>query len=297
MRTLTFTVDEAYEDKKLLSFLKTRGGLSSRLIGKLKKEENGMLCNGVRCRTVDRVHKGDTVEINIPDESTSSVPGDFPLDIIYEDDDILVINKPAGLAMHETHNHVGDTLANAVAGYLIKNGKGGPFRAVGRLDKDTSGIVVCALHSFGASVLSGNIKKTYLALVDKKYTGCGVIDVPIYRPDPMKTLRACGLYGEKAVTKWECIASDGNASLLKIQLETGRTHQIRVHFSYIGSPLMGDDMYGGSLKKIGRHALHCCRVEFLHPVTKKKTVFDAPLPQDMKAITDGLDYTDKEETG
>lgn len=288
MRTLKFTVDEDYDDKKLISFLKTRGGLSSRLIGKLKNEENGMLCNGKRVRTVDRIHKNDIIEVNIPDEKTTSVPGEFPVSVIYEDEDILVINKPAGLAMHESHNHVGDTLANAVAGYLLKNGKGGVFRAVGRLDKDTSGIVVCALHSYGASVLAGNIRKTYLALTQGGYEGSGVIDVPIFRPDPMKTLRACGLYGEKAVTNWKCLCTDGKASMLKIWLETGRTHQIRVHFASIGTPLMGDDMYGGSREKIGRHALHCYRVEFVHPVSKKMMCFEAPLPDDMKKIADKL---------
>ena len=284
MRTLTFTVDAEYDGRKLLSFLKTRGGLSSRLIGRLKNEENGMMRGGERLRTVDRLHAGDVITVNIPDEQTVSVRGDVPLDVIYEDDDILVINKPAGLAVHESHNHVGDTLANAVAGYLEKQGRGGVFRAVGRLDKDTSGLMVCALHSYAARVLSGKTEKTYFALVEGCYLGSGTIDVPVFRPDPMKTLRECGRYGERAVTHWKSVRSAEKLSLLQIRLDTGRTHQIRVHFASLGTPLCGDEMYGGSRELIGRHALHCAAVELTHPVTGEKMRFTAPMPKDMETL-------------
>ena len=286
IRTLQFTVDSDFEGKKLLSFLRARAGLSSRLINKLKQCPDGMLCNGVHIRTIDRIHTGDILTVNIPSESAKSELSDLPLDIVYEDDDVLVINKPFSLAMHESHNHRGDTLANAVAGYLSKSGKDGTFRAVGRLDKDTSGLVVCALHAYSAAALSGKVEKTYLAVAEGIFEGSGTIDKRIYRPDPMKTLRAAGDSGEIAVTHWKALWHDSIHTLLEIQLETGRTHQIRVHFSSLGAPLAGDEMYGGSREYISRQALHCTRVEFTHPVSGERLCFTAEMPEDMKKLVE-----------
>lgn len=150
---------------------------------------------------------------------------------------------------------------------------------------------MCALNPFAASRLSdelwaGEIKKTYYAIVQGEYAGEGTIDVPIYRPDPMKTLRAAGEEGDRAVTHWNCIKSGNGFSFLEINLETGRTHQIRVHFSHMGTPLAGDDMYGGSCDLIQRHALHCGKLEFTHPVTEKRMNIYAKLPIDMQNLVD-----------
>ncbi len=289
MRSINFTAEEEHNGKKIYFLLKSDMGVSSRLVRTLKHTDDGILLNGERARTVDTVKPGDIVTINIPDDtSRSALPVDYPLDVIYEDSDILVINKPAGLAMHESHNHQNDTLANAVSGYLLSKGEPCVFRAVGRLDKDTSGVVICAKHIMAASKLSGKIKKQYLAIVQGELTGDGSIDVRIYRPDPMKTLRAAGDFGEEALTNWVSLKSNGEYSLIKVTPLTGRTHQIRVHLSYIGHPLAGDEMYGGRRLLINRHALHCEKVVFNHPVTGEEITFTAQLPADMCTLADGI---------
>lgn len=284
MRHIEFVIDESYNEKKVNSYLRTHAKLSARLVNSLKRVENGITLNGEHTRTIDILHTGDILAVNIPEDSSETEPIEYPLDIIYEDDDILLINKPAGLAMHPTHNHQGDTLANAVAAYFRKRGKNVTFRAVGRLDKCTSGLVLVAVNKLSAFALSGNFDKTYYAVVGGEYHGCGTIDKPIYRPDPMKTLRAAGEQGDRAVTHWKALSTDGNCSLVKVTLETGRTHQIRVHFASMGTPLCGDDMYGSTDTRISRAALHCGEIDFVHPVTGVSMHFSAPYPKDFEEI-------------
>lgn len=284
MRTLTFTVNEEYHNKKVLHFLRGNAGLSSRLIRSLKSVNNGILLNSMHARTVDTIKLGDKITINIPDDEISATPTNYKIDVLYEDEDLLIVNKPATLPMHPSHNHQGDTLANAVAWYLKNKNKISTFRAIGRLDKGTSGIVICALNSYVAHKLSGNFKKEYKAIINGTLVGEGTIDIPIYRPDPNKTYRAAGDVGDKAVTHWKVIESKDNMTLLNIKLDTGRTHQIRVHFSHIGYPLVGDRMYGKEHENIERQALHCYKVEFVHPVSNKDMCIEADLPTDMKTI-------------
>ena len=283
-RTLRFTVPPEYDSRKALQFLRGFAGLSSRLMITLKNLPDGIACNGAHIRTIDRVHAGDRIVLTLPEEAGEIEPIPIPLDVIYEDADLLVINKPAGLAMHPTHNHQGDTLANGVAAYLARNGENAVFRAVGRLDKCTSGVVICAKNAFAASALGGKLKKTYLALPSGRFEGCGAIEKRIYRPDPMKTLRAAGDEGEYALTRWESVLSGDRCSLVRVLPETGRTHQIRVHFASLGAPLLGDDMYGGSRELIARAALHCAEVRLTHPVSEEEMCFSAPLPEDMTLV-------------
>lgn len=280
MRHIEFIIGEAYDGKKVVAYLRGEAKLSARLVNSLKRIEKGITLNGEHIRTIDLLHEGDILAVNIPEDNNKIEPVEYPLDIVYEDNDIIVINKPAGLAMHPTHNHQGDTLANAVAAYFLNKGTNVTFRAVGRLDKGTSGLVLCALNKLAASKLSGNFHKVYYAVVKGEYVGNGTIDKPIYRPDPMKTLRAAGESGDHAITHWEAVWSDGGNSLLRINLETGRTHQIRVHFSSVGSPLCGDDMYGSVDKRIGRAALHCGEMSFAHPVSGELMDFKVPFPED-----------------
>lgn len=286
-RTLHFEIPEHYNGRKVIHFLRGEAGLSSRLTISLKYRADGILLNGEHIRTIDLLKTGDVLTVNLPDE-TSTVPAVsvVPLDIVYEDEDILVINKPAGLAMHPTHNHQDDSLANCVASYR----PGTVFRAVGRLDKCTSGLVLCAMNQMAAAALSGKYEKEYLALAGAVFEGSGTIDKPIYRPDPMKTLRAVGETGESAVTHWQALATDGRNTLLRIRLETGRTHQIRVHFASLGAPLLGDEMYGSDITPPERAALHCEKLTFVHPVTKQELCFSAPMPQDMQTIADQMKY-------
>ncbi len=281
MRHIEFIIDESYDGKKVIAYLRGHAKLSARLVNSLKRTEKGITLNGEHIRTVDILRKGDILAVNIPEDNNSIEPVEYPLDIVYEDNDIIVINKPAGLAMHPTHNHQGDTLANAVTAYLVSKGANTAFRAVGRLDKSTSGLVICALNKYSAASLAGNFEKTYFALVKGNFEGAGTIDRPIYRPDPMKTLRAVGDVGDRAVTHWQCQWTDGDISLMRINLETGRTHQIRVHFASIGAPLCGDDMYGSTDTRIRRAALHCGILDFIHPVTGEKMHYEVPMPEDM----------------
>ena len=288
MRTIRYTVSDEFEEKKLLVFLRSEAGLSLKLVRSLKRVENGLMINESHARTVDMLHAGDTVTVNIPDDKTSSIPCELLPEVVYEDVDILIVNKPALLPVHESHNHQGDTLANSVAGYLQKKGMSCSFRAVGRLDKGTSGLVVCALNPHAAGRLSGKIKKRYLAVACGEFRGSGTIDAPIFRPDPIKTVRIVDERGDTAVTHWKSLKTDGALTLLSVTLETGRTHQIRVHFSSLGSPLIGDTMYGKPDERISHQALHCCEVELTHPVTNKKILCTAPMPEDMQSIADSI---------
>lgn len=284
-RKLQYAIPSEYSSKRVLDFLKHLG-FSHRLITKLKQAPDGILLNGEHIRTIDPMSEGDLLEINLPTDKKESIsiPVEMPLDIIYEDDDILVLNKPAMLAVHESHNHLGDTLSNAVAFHLKKEGKPSVFRAVGRLDKGTSGLMVCALNRYAASRLSGKIKKQYLAIATGIYEGEGTIDAPIYRPDPILTVRTVDERGERAITHWKALKSDGENTLLRVKLETGRTHQIRVHFASLGTPLVGDTMYGTPDERISHQALHCCECRFIHPVKNEEMHFFCDMPDDMKKI-------------
>lgn len=284
MREIEYTVEDYFEGKKLISFLRGHVKISVRLLRSLKRVDGGIKVNGNHARTIDIIHTGDRVTITVSEDESSSIPIDYPLNIIYEDEDVLVIDKPAMLPMHESHNHQGDTLANAVSGYLKKKGKSLSFRAVGRLDKGTSGLVICALNSHAAARLSGNFEKTYFAIATGKYVDPGTIDKPIYRPDPMKTYRTADDRGDRAITHYEVLESGEKHSLLKVSLETGRTHQIRVHFAFLGTPLYGDKMYGQEHPLIERQALHCGRVSFAHPVSGEKIELEADLPEDMTKL-------------
>lgn len=284
-RKLQYAIPSEYSSRRVLDFLKHLG-FSHRLITKLKQAPDGILLNGEHIRTIDPMSEGDVLEINLPTDKKESIsiPVEMPLDIIYEDDDILVLNKPAMLAVHESHNHLGDTLSNAVAFHLKKEGKPSVFRAVGRLDKGTSGLMVCALNRYAASRLSGKIKKQYFAIATGIYEGEGTIDAPIYRPDPILTVRTVDERGERAITHWKALKNDGKNTLLRVKLETGRTHQIRVHFASLGTPLVGDTMYGSPDERICHQALHCCECRFIHPVKNEEMHFFCDMPDDMKKI-------------
>ncbi len=288
MREIEYIVEEYFDGKKLISFLRGHVKISVRLLRSLKRVEGGIKVNGSHARTVDIIHTGDRVTLTICEDENSSIPIDYPLTVVYEDEDVLVIDKPAMLPMHESHNHQGDTLANAVSGYLRKKGRSLSFRAVGRLDKGTSGLVICALNSHAAARLSGAFEKTYYAIATGRYEGKGTIDKPVYRPDPMKTYRTADDRGDRAVTHYKVLENGEGYSLLEINLETGRTHQIRVHFAFLGTPLYGDRMYGEAHPLIERQALHCGKVNFTHPVTGERIELEAPLPEDMVRVLDSV---------
>ncbi|NLP48911.1 MAG: RluA family pseudouridine synthase [Clostridiales bacterium] len=286
-RCLDFIVDDEYDGKKVVHFLREKAQLSARLISLLKLVEDGICLNGIRVRTIDPIKAGDTISIKIPLQGLPQAAFPYPLEILYEDEDILLVNKPPSLPTHPSRKHQGKTLANAVTWHLESTrGAAGAFRPIGRLDKGTSGAVLCALNPYVASRLGGRVQKTYLAIVHGEFKGKGTIDQPIFRPDPKKTVRACGREGERALTHWQALACREGLSLVRLKLETGRTHQIRVHFSYLGAPLVGDDMYGAPESDQDYHFLHCESMNFTHPVSGRKICVQAPMPPAMKKAAD-----------
>ncbi len=278
-RTIEYTVTPEYDGRKTVHFLRGGCGFSARV---MKRVKYSLVCNGKQLRTIDIVRAGDVISVTLPDDDALPEALQAEINVVYEDDDILVVNKSPFMAMHPTHNHQGDTLANAVTAYLAEKGKNSAFRAVGRLDKGTSGLVVCALNKLSASKLAGGVQKEYYALIKGELRGEGRVDVPIYRPDPMKTLRACSYEKgvEPAVTNWRAEKNYDGATLLSLRLETGRTHQIRVHMAFTGHPLAGDDMYGDFMTDIGHQLLHCRRCFFTHPVTGENMEFEAEFYED-----------------
>lgn len=295
MRRLEFVIPPEYDGKTVYCFLKGKIRISLGLLRSLKRVENGIELGGKQIRTVDTVHEGDVIAINIPDdevcadgEPCEEITSRIIPEVVYEDEDILVVNKPAELPIHESHNHQGDTLQNCVGAYLKSKGKGSSFRAIGRLDKGTSGLVVCALNRYCAARLSGRISKEYLAIASGGYSESGTVDIPIYRPDPMKTYRTADLRGDRAVTHYTPVKTGNGMTLLRINLETGRTHQIRVHFRHLGTPLVGDTMYGTPDERITHQCLHCAKIWFVHPLTGREIKCEAPMPEEMQKIADSI---------
>lgn len=286
-RKIEFKIPESYDGKKVISYLKGEEHISARLLRSLKQYENGITLNGKHIRSIDIIHTGDILAVDIPCPDGEIEPIEMPLDILYEDDDIIIINKNPFIACHPTHNHQGDTLANGIVHHLQSENKPTMFRAVGRLDKGTSGIVICALNKHSANVIPKTVEKEYCAVVGGKLEPTGTIDAPIYRPDPMKTLRAVGENGDRAVTHWTVIKQNDNMSFVSIKLETGRTHQIRVHFAHLGMPLIGDCMYGEE-NSIGHQMLHCRKTSFTHPVNGERITIEAPMPDDMQKIVNKI---------
>lgn len=286
-RKIEYKIPEEYNEKRVISYLRGEIKLSSRLIRTLKHYETGITLNGEHTRTVDIMHTGDVLGVDIPCPDGEIEPVEMPLDILYEDDDLIIINKSPFLACHPTHNHQGDTLANALVFHLEQENKPTMFRAVGRLDKGTSGIVICALNKHAANSVPKTVRKEYYAVVEGYLEPTGTIDAPIYRPDPMKTLRAVGEGGDRAVTHWEVIKQNEKLSYVRVNLETGRTHQIRVHFASLGMPLVGDYLYGTE-GDIGHQLLHCGKVTFTHPVSREEMTVIAPPPEDMQKVINSI---------
>ena len=271
-------------DTTVIDFLKRKNGYSARLIAELKRIEGGITVNGELKRTIDELHQGEELRVLIPYGDTELPPANLPLEVLYEDEDVLVVNKSAFTVCHPTRNHQGDTLANAVSYYLNSKDIYCTFRTINRLDRDTTGCVAIALNKLAADKLASKVDKVYFAIVKGKIETAGTIDLPIFRPNPLNIKRCVDDRGQRAITHYEVIKGDENATLLKIALETGRTHQIRVHFSHIGHPLIGDTMYGIGDERINHQCLHCREVSFIHPITNERITVTAPFPKEWNNI-------------
>lgn len=281
MREIIFKIDDKNSGLMIRDFLRNFG-VSSALLTKLKQDENGIKLNGKFAKAIEVLKSGDNLTVNI--KSSGKMPAKFECEnvkVAYNDEDILVLNKPPLMPVHESRNHRGDTLANVAACYMESDCA---FRAVYRLDRDTSGLVLIAKNELAASKLAGKIKKDYYAVVSGKFEGRGTIDLPIRRVQESIIERGVFDDGERAITHYEAIKTDGENTLLKLNLETGRTHQIRVHFSHLGAPLLGDTLYGGNCEKINRQALHCKTIYFTHPITHEKITVDSDFPKDFKGL-------------
>lgn len=273
---LTFVVPPEQDGITVKNFLRYSCNVSARLLTQLKRIENGILSNGCHVRSIDILKAGDCITITQPQSLNNAIPIKMPLDVLYEDSDVLAVNKPPFMPVHPVHGHQYDTLANAVAAYAEKKNEQFAFRAVNRLDRDTSGIVLLAKNPYAAAFLPKAVDKVYMALCEGEVSGHGTIDSPI-RIKPGHTIqRESGFGGERAVTHYKALRYDCGHTLLSIVLETGRTHQIRVHFSGIGHPLAGDDMYGGSRIYFERQCLHCAEMRFCLPSTKQTVVLNCP---------------------
>ena len=293
-RIFNYIIPTEYDGRTLLSFLKDKQ-YSAPIITHLKRTENGILLNGAWGRVRDILHTGDQLTITLIETESSEniVPTNLPLDIVYEDEDILIINKPSNMAIHPSMGNHDGTLANAVMYHFQSKNQEFVFRCVNRLDKDTTGLTIIAKHSLAAAILgkqitNRQIHRTYLAICEGKTKDFGTIDAPIARAEN-STIERCVDYnhGETAITNYTLVEYNSklDLSLVKLRLETGRTHQIRVHMKHIGHPLIGDFLYNPNYINISRQALHSHSLEFSHPITNKKMNLISNLPSDMKFIS------------
>ena len=294
-RKLTYIISEKHNNISIQEYLKLQG-FSSQNIIELKKMSHSVLVNQIWEHMNYRLQTNDKLLIHIQEVASNEhiVPANLPFPIIYEDEDLVVINKPADMPTHPSQNNYENTLANAAA-YYYETLQNLPFtfRCINRLDRDTTGLTILAKNMYSANVLASQmqrreIKRLYLALVDgipeKKY---GTLRFPIGRKPGSTIERQLDFEnGDTAVTHYCRLNTFDNFSMVAFQLETGRTHQIRVHMSALGHPLLGDSLYNPlpSASKADRQCLHAYRISFTHPVTKEKLKLTAPLPNDMLAI-------------
>lgn len=292
---LKFLVTDKEAGLKLNEYLKVIAKLSSRFIKKAVREDR-IKVNNSKVTLSYLLNIRDTIEIKINrDEEQDIIPEDMSLDVIYEDEDVIVVDKPSGIVVHPTKRHLNGTLANGLLYYFKHKNENSIVRLVNRLDMDTSGLVLVAKNSYSHMALSRDMVKdefvkSYLAIVHgnlkEKF---GEIDKPIYRVGEGTIKRVIDNRGQRSITKYQVLESFNGADLLKLTLVTGRTHQIRVHLSSIGHPIFGDAIYGQEeLQYISRQALHAYRLEFPHPKTNEIIKLESNLPKDMQLLIEKL---------
>ncbi len=293
---IEFTVDDGHSGITCGDFLRICG-VSRRLVTKLKRTEMGITRRNELIRTVDTVHAGDVIALKNIDESLLEPNSQLSVPIAYEDENLIIFNKPSGMPVHPSIKHQGDTLGNCFSAMYPRL----TFRPINRLDKDTSGLCAVAKNAHAANVYGGNINKVYYAVTegkpvpDRKFSGiewtetsegCYRIDAPIGRAGESIIRREVRSDGQHAVTNYTIMNSGRSYSLVRVVLETGRTHQIRVHFSSVGHPLAGDDFYGGSLEHCGVQALHCGEMSFPSLKSGEDTTVKCQIREDMAALID-----------
>ena len=291
-RNIDYIIDEDSAGLRVEQFLR-RKRYSGQNLSEIKRMPKSILVNGVHYYMRQELSNGDHLQVRICETKNSEKipPTNLPLDIIYEDEDILVLNKPAGIPIHPSLNNYTNSMANALAYYFQSQGKPFIFRCCNRLDRDTSGLTIVSKHLVSGSILSDMTKyrevhREYLAITRGSVTPSeGTIQAPLGRKEGTIIERTVDWeHGEDAVTHYKVVKEANGHSLVSLRLETGRTHQIRIHMKYLGYPLIGDYLYNPDMEYMTRQALHSHHMEFTHPITGEHMSFTAPLPEDMARV-------------
>ena len=291
-RNIDYIIDEDSAGLRVEQFLR-RKRYSGQNLSEIKRMPKSILVNGVHYYMRQELSAGDHLQVRICETQNSEKipPTKLPLDIIYEDEDLLVLNKPAGMPIHPSLNNYTNSIANALAYYFQSQGKPFIFRCCNRLDRDTSGLTIVSKHLVSGSILSDMTKyrevhREYLASARGSVTPSeGTIQAPLGRKEGTIIERTVDWeHGEDAVTHYKVVKEANGHSLVSLRLETGRTHQIRIHMKYLGYPLIGDYLYNPDMEYMTRQALHSHHMEFTHPITGEHMSFTAPLPEDMVRV-------------
>ncbi|MBP8654078.1 MAG: RluA family pseudouridine synthase [Proteocatella sp.] len=275
------------EENKLKSELLDKMNISVRMLCSIKKEKS-VTVNGKYVPMHTMVCGTDIIKIELPHESNEYEAQQMGIEVLYEDFDLLVVEKPFGMVVHPTRNHLENTMLNALKYYFDENGIKSKVRFVNRLDRDTSGILIVAKNAYAHSVLTKDtsmweMHKKYIAVVEGKLDESGTIRLPIIKSED-GIRRMVDENGQECVTHYRTIKSNERASFVELELETGRTHQIRVHMSAIGHPIFGDELYGGNMDFIERQALHCIELGFYSPRLEKEIRVKTKLHDDITEL-------------
>lgn len=290
-RILKYIISENTTPVTILDFLK-KEGFSRHILSSMKNTPNTIILNSERGFGRSVLKPQDHLIVTVPETESGEniIRTKMDLNIIYEDEDILVINKPADMPVHPSAGNYENTLANGIAWYFAEKGEDFVYRCINRLDRDTTGLLIVAKHMLSASILSRmvterRIHREYLAIVRGRLPAFGTITAPIARKEGSLLERCVNFeQGEDACTHFQRLRFAEGYSLARVTLETGRTHQIRVHMGFLGYPLVGDYLYYPDYDRMKRQSLHSHKLSFLHPITGKLMEFEAPLPGDMQWI-------------
>ncbi len=293
LSTVRLTIPPDADGMTLEQYLRGRLHYSRRMLTRLKARPEYVLCNGVHLDLPRRVSAGDVITLTVEEVTYTAASKAGSVPIVYEDAEIILYRKPYGMPIHPSRSHQSDTLANVFTADMSRRGCSIPFRVINRLDRDTDGLCLCAKTAHAAHQLSlqqqdGRLQKEYTAvLCGKLPCQSGIIEAPIARRDPFYIDRMVSGEGQYAKTGYKVIAKNEKYTAVCVNLYTGRTHQIRVHFSFLGYPLAGDTLYPCATetdKEIKRHALCCTKLAFSHPSTGESLTFCTPLLPDMRAL-------------
>ena len=304
MRRISCVVQPEDDGRQVGSLLKARLHMGRQGIRAAKFIDDGIMLDDLRVRTTDRARAGQVLSIAVGDtdeslQASGVVATDGPLDIVFEDDDLIVLSKPAGVSTHPGPEHATDTLGNFLMAYFRRTGQRCLLHPVQRLDWGTSGLIVFAKNAHSQDFLqrrlhTGEFCREYLAFCAGEFSqAAGTVDAPIGRVGKSWQTSAVVDGGKYAMTQYRVqrvgqLPDEGAVSLVRLRLETGRTHQIRIHMSHIGHPLLGDPYHGGSDKKIERPALHSAFLQVEHPISHETLTFEAPFPPDLQQLSDAL---------